>query len=117
MGFDVVAICPALSGSRRNKSHCSAWKASGSEVLQTLHRPCASIGASLRAHTLTAHSASFVSLAVTPDPAARAIEIFRIHKCAEEELNMALRLTSAEVKGIFEKCSNWGRWGKDDERG
>ncbi len=30
---------------------------------------------------------------------------------------MALRLTSAEVKGLFEKCSNWGRWGKEDERG
>src|SRR5215475_14865673 len=30
---------------------------------------------------------------------------------------MATRLTSAEVKGMFEKCSNWGRWGKDDQRG
>ena len=25
--------------------------------------------------------------------------------------------TEAELKGVFEKCSNWGRWGKDDERG
>ncbi len=25
--------------------------------------------------------------------------------------------TEQELKGIFEKCSNWGRWGKDDERG
>ena len=25
--------------------------------------------------------------------------------------------TEAELKGIFEKCSNWGRWGKDDESG
>ncbi len=30
---------------------------------------------------------------------------------------MATRLTSAEVKGLFEKLSNWGRWGKEDERG
>src|SRR5207237_1225744 len=30
---------------------------------------------------------------------------------------MATKLTSAEVKGLFEKCSNWGRWGKDDQRG
>jgi len=21
------------------------------------------------------------------------------------------------LKGVFEKCSNWGRWGKDDQRG
>jgi hypothetical protein len=27
------------------------------------------------------------------------------------------RLSAAEVKGLFEKLSNWGRWGKDDERG
>jgi len=27
------------------------------------------------------------------------------------------RLSAAEVKGLFEKFSNWGRWGKDDERG
>src|SRR5438128_1919755 len=26
------------------------------------------------------------------------------------------RLSAAEVKGLFEKLSNWGRWGKDDER-
>jgi kynurenine formamidase len=25
--------------------------------------------------------------------------------------------TEQELKGVFEKCSNWGRWGKDDERG
>ncbi len=30
---------------------------------------------------------------------------------------MAQRLTSAEVKGLFEKCNNWGKWGKDDQRG
>src|SRR5229473_2327012 len=30
---------------------------------------------------------------------------------------MAPRLTAAEVKGVFEKISNWGRWGKDDQRG
>ena len=30
---------------------------------------------------------------------------------------MAQRLTSAEVKGLFEKLSNWGKWGKDDQRG
>jgi hypothetical protein len=29
---------------------------------------------------------------------------------------MAPRLTAAEVKGVFEKI-NWGRWGKDDQRG
>ena len=27
------------------------------------------------------------------------------------------RLSAAEVKGLFEKLSNWGRWGKDDQRG
>jgi kynurenine formamidase len=27
------------------------------------------------------------------------------------------KLTEQELKSIFEKCSNWGRWGKDDERG
>ena len=27
------------------------------------------------------------------------------------------RLSAVEVKGLFEKLSNWGRWGKDDERG
>lgn len=25
--------------------------------------------------------------------------------------------TETELKAIFQKCSNWGRWGKDDERG
>jgi len=30
---------------------------------------------------------------------------------------MAQKLTPSDVKGLFEKCSNWGRWGKDDERG
>ena len=30
---------------------------------------------------------------------------------------MPTRLTSAEVKGLFEKLSNWGKWGKEDERG
>ncbi len=30
---------------------------------------------------------------------------------------MATRSTPAEVKALFEKFSNWGRWGKDDERG
>ena len=29
----------------------------------------------------------------------------------------APRLSAAEVKELFEKLSNWGRWGKDDERG
>src|SRR6266436_697821 len=27
------------------------------------------------------------------------------------------KLSEADVKGLLEKCSNWGRWGKDDERG
>jgi kynurenine formamidase len=27
------------------------------------------------------------------------------------------RLSAAEVKNLFEKLSNWGRWGKDDQRG
>jgi kynurenine formamidase len=30
---------------------------------------------------------------------------------------MAARLTSQQVKALFEKHSNWGRWGKDDQRG
>jgi len=30
---------------------------------------------------------------------------------------MAQKLTPSDVKGLFEKLSNWGRWGKDDERG
>ncbi len=30
---------------------------------------------------------------------------------------MALSLASSEVVGLFEKLSNWGRWGKDDQRG
>jgi kynurenine formamidase len=30
---------------------------------------------------------------------------------------MAPRLTSAEVKALFDKLSNWGRWGKEDQRG
>ncbi len=30
---------------------------------------------------------------------------------------MATKPTEAELKGLFEKCSNWGKWGKDDERG
>jgi kynurenine formamidase len=30
---------------------------------------------------------------------------------------MATRLSENEVLGIFEKVSNWGRWGKEDERG
>ncbi len=30
---------------------------------------------------------------------------------------MAQKLTPSDVKGLFEKHSNWGRWGKDDERG
>jgi kynurenine formamidase len=27
------------------------------------------------------------------------------------------RLKTEEIKGIFEKINNWGRWGKEDERG
>jgi kynurenine formamidase len=30
---------------------------------------------------------------------------------------MASKLTPSDVKGLFEKYSNWGRWGKDDQRG
>ncbi|MGA2410700.1 MAG: cyclase family protein [Candidatus Binataceae bacterium] len=30
---------------------------------------------------------------------------------------MATRLSENEVLGVFEKVSNWGRWGKEDERG
>ena len=30
---------------------------------------------------------------------------------------MADKLTPSDVKGMFEKLSNWGRWGKDDQRG
>jgi kynurenine formamidase len=30
---------------------------------------------------------------------------------------MATKLDAEEVKGLFEKLSNWGRWGKDDQRG
>ena len=30
---------------------------------------------------------------------------------------MAQKLTPSDVKGMFEKLSNWGRWGKDDQRG
>ena len=30
---------------------------------------------------------------------------------------MATTPTEQDVKGMLEKCSNWGRWGKDDERG
>jgi kynurenine formamidase len=27
------------------------------------------------------------------------------------------RLTQQEIKGLFDRISNWGRWGKDDQRG
>ncbi len=27
------------------------------------------------------------------------------------------RLTEQEIKGMFDRISNWGRWGKDDQRG
>src|SRR5271156_1719308 len=30
---------------------------------------------------------------------------------------MAQKLSPSDVKGMFEKLSNWGRWGKDDQRG
>ena len=30
---------------------------------------------------------------------------------------MADKLTSSDVIGLFEKLSNWGRWGKEDQRG
>jgi hypothetical protein len=30
---------------------------------------------------------------------------------------MATRFSEQEVNGVLEKCSNWGRWGKDDQRG
>jgi len=30
---------------------------------------------------------------------------------------MATQLTAEQVKAMFEKHSNWGRWGKDDQRG
>src|ERR1700757_1289345 len=26
-------------------------------------------------------------------------------------------LTQQEIKGLFDRISNWGRWGKDDQRG
>src|SRR5262249_8294019 len=40
-------------------------------------------------------------------------------KTASGEANMsaAKGLTQQEIKGLFERISNWGRWGKDDERG
>src|SRR6202162_6666375 len=34
-----------------------------------------------------------------------------------KEITMAQRLTSADIKGLFEKCNNWGKWGKEDQRG
>src|SRR5271170_6803412 len=37
--------------------------------------------------------------------------------CSGGEIIMANKLTSSDVKGMFEKLSNWGRWGKDDQRG
>jgi kynurenine formamidase len=30
---------------------------------------------------------------------------------------MATRLTAAEVRAVYDKISNWGKWGKDDQRG
>ena len=30
---------------------------------------------------------------------------------------MAQKLSPSDVKGMFEKLSNWGRWGRDDQRG
>ena len=30
---------------------------------------------------------------------------------------MSAQLTAQEVKGVFEKISNWGKWGKEDELG
>jgi kynurenine formamidase len=30
---------------------------------------------------------------------------------------MAQKLSPSDIKGLFDKLSNWGRWGKDDERG
>jgi kynurenine formamidase len=33
------------------------------------------------------------------------------------EINMERNLSPSDIKGIFEKHSNWSRWGKNDERG
>ena len=30
---------------------------------------------------------------------------------------MATRLSEQQVNGVLEKCSNWGRWGREDQRG
>ncbi len=30
---------------------------------------------------------------------------------------MANRLSSKDISTLYEKISNWGRWGKEDERG
>ena len=30
---------------------------------------------------------------------------------------MTPRLTSEQLRGVYDAISNWGRWGKDDERG
>jgi kynurenine formamidase len=35
----------------------------------------------------------------------------------EEKCTMANRLSSKDITGLYEKVSNWGRWGKDDQRG
>jgi hypothetical protein len=35
---------------------------------------------------------------------------------ARRKIAMA-KISEAEINGLLEKCSNWGRWGKDDERG
>jgi kynurenine formamidase len=40
-----------------------------------------------------------------------------LHREPGKETQVAQRLTSDEVKGLFEKLSNWGKWGKDDQRG
>jgi hypothetical protein len=29
----------------------------------------------------------------------------------------AKRLTQQEISGLFDRISNWGRWGKEDQRG
>src|SRR5487761_340453 len=48
------------------------------------------------------------------DPRAAPI---RHQKSGGSDMSTAARLDAAEVKALFDKISNWGRWGKDDERG
>src|SRR5579875_1696524 len=68
-------------------------------------------------HVITPRSAS----RPTGRPGSGVFNARAVHRSktvrGEMAMSGAKRLTQQEINGLFERISNWGKWGKDDQRG